>query len=121
MRQKQPVTDEAVTKAWQKATGEPPPKKRIDQELVKLGGDAGAGIDCLARRLLARPLTAEERAVVQRVLDRLVAKYRKRPAEARKLIAVGASRADASLNPSTLAAWTMLANTLMNLDEVLNK
>ncbi len=39
MRRKQPVTDQAVTQAWQQATGEPPPRKRIDQELVKLGGD----------------------------------------------------------------------------------
>jgi hypothetical protein len=39
VRSKQPVTDEVLTQAWQKASGEPPPKKRIDQELVKLGGD----------------------------------------------------------------------------------
>ena len=26
-----------------------------------------------------------------------------------------------TLDPATLAAWTMLANALMNLDEVLNK
>jgi hypothetical protein len=39
VRSKQPVTDEVLTQAWEKAAGEPPPKKRIDQELVKLGGD----------------------------------------------------------------------------------
>jgi hypothetical protein len=31
------------------------------------------------------------------------------------------SKADPSLDPTTLAAWTMLVNELMNLDEVLNK
>ena len=36
-------------------------------------------------------------------------------------ISVGDSRPDASLDPGTLAAWTMLVNELMNLDEVLNK
>ena len=40
---------------------------------------------------------------------------------AKKLIAVGESKADPTLDPSELAAWTMLANQLMNLDEVLNK
>ena len=40
---------------------------------------------------------------------------------ARKLIAVGESRPDPTLEASTLAAWTMLANEMMNLDEVLNK
>ena len=36
-------------------------------------------------------------------------------------MAVGESKADPALDPPTLAAWTMLANELMNLDEVLNK
>lgn len=39
VRGKQPVTDAVLVDAWQKAAGEPPPRKRIDQELVKLGGD----------------------------------------------------------------------------------
>ena len=39
VHRKEPVTDAAVTQAWQQATGEPPPPKRIDQELVKLGGE----------------------------------------------------------------------------------
>ena len=39
VRKKEPVTDAAVTQAWQTATGEAPPRKRVDQELVKLGGD----------------------------------------------------------------------------------
>jgi hypothetical protein len=37
------------------------------------------------------------------------------------LIKVGESKADASLDKPTLAAYTMMANQLMNLDEVLNK
>ena len=40
---------------------------------------------------------------------------------AKKLIAVGESKADASLDPGDLAGWTMLVNELLNLDEVLNK
>ena len=43
------------------------------------------------------------------------------PADAKQLIAVGESKPDPALDVSTLAAWTMLANELMNLDEVLNK
>ena len=35
--------------------------------------------------------------------------------------AVGESKADTAMDATTLAAWTMLANELMNLDEVLNK
>ena len=54
-------------------------------------------------------------------LDDLLAHYQANPNDARRLLAVGESRADATIDPSTLAAWTMLANQLMNLDEVLNK
>ena len=39
----------------------------------------------------------------------------------RALIAVGESKPDLTLDPPVLAAWTMLANELMNLDEFLNK
>ena len=34
---------------------------------------------------------------------------------------VGESPVDPKLDPPTLAAWTMLTNEMMNLDEVLNK
>ena len=41
--------------------------------------------------------------------------------EAKQLLAVGESPADASLDAATLAGWTMLANEVMNLDEVVSK
>jgi hypothetical protein len=80
-----------------------------------------ARFDCLSERLLARPLRAEERKVVQSSLDTLLAFYQAHAKEAAELIAVGESKPDASLDVPTLAAWTMMANELMNLDEVLNK
>ena len=75
----------------------------------------------LARRLLARPFRPEERKVVHASLSKLEAFYRSHPDEAARLIAVGESKPDPALDPPTLAAWTMLANELMNLDEFLNK
>jgi hypothetical protein len=36
---KQPVTDGAVASAWRRATGTDPAPKRLDRELVELGGD----------------------------------------------------------------------------------
>ncbi len=50
-----------------------------------------------------------------------MAYYEANPADAEKLLAVGESRCDPSLSASAVAAWTMLTNQLMNLDEVLNK
>jgi hypothetical protein len=84
-------------------------------------GVSEKGIDFIARRLLSRPLRAEEMKIVQGTLDELLAHYQKHPEEAKKLIAVGESKADAKLDPATLAAWTMVVNEMMNLDEVLCK
>jgi mono/diheme cytochrome c family protein len=85
-------------------------------------GDADAGrADFLAQRLLSRPLAPQEWTVVERSLGELVKHYREHGEDAQKLISVGQSKPDASLDVATLAAWTMLTNELMNLDEVLNK
>jgi hypothetical protein len=89
--------------------------------LHKGGASVDSRIDWMSGKLLARPFSAEEKQVVQESLAQLLEFYRTHPEDARKLLAVGESKADAGLEASTLAAWTMLANQLMNLDEVLNK
>ena len=82
---------------------------------------SGNAMDFIARRLLARPLNATERIITETSLEELKAHYDKNPKEARELINFGESKPDPSLNTSQLAAWTMLANQMLNLDEVLNK
>ncbi len=78
-------------------------------------------LDYMTTRLLARNFTAPERAVARRTYDRFVDLYRTDADGARDLLAVGESAHDAALPLTESAAWTMLANQLMNLDEVLNK
>ncbi len=96
--------------------------RHLAQTALKEGGKNDDGrIDFIARRLLARPFRAEEMKVVRASLDDLRKYYAAHPQEALKLIRVGESRADAALDPGALAAWTMVVNELMNLDEVLNK
>ncbi|MBI1901409.1 MAG: DUF1553 domain-containing protein [Planctomycetia bacterium] len=100
--------------------------RQLAQRALKDGGEGGETTfehkaDFVARRLLARPFRPEERKVVRASLDGLLDYYHDHPEDAVKLIAVGESKADASFDPPVLAAWTMLCNQLMNLDEVLNK
>jgi hypothetical protein len=96
--------------------------RHLAQAALKEGGATDdARLDFVARRLLARPFTPAELAVVKESLSGLVTHYGAKPDDAAKLIAVGESKADAAIAPPTLAAWTMLANELMNLDEVLCK
>lgn len=78
-------------------------------------------IDFMAERLLDRPLRSKEREVTASICKELLAHYKSAPKDAEALITVGESKPDAKLDKPTLAAYTMVANELMNLDEVLNK
>jgi hypothetical protein len=96
--------------------------RHLAQRALKEGGGEFIGrLNLMGRRLLAREFRPEEVKVAQASLDDLLAYYQSNPADAAQLLSVGESPADATLDAPTLAAWTMLANQLMNLDEVLNK
>ena len=96
--------------------------KKLAELVLKQGGDTVEGrMDVLAKRLLARPFRPEESSVVRASIEDLLTHYKAHPDDAAKLLAVGESKVDPALDAPSLAAWTMLANELMNLDEVLNK
>jgi hypothetical protein len=92
-----------------------------EKALHEGGATSASRADYLALRLMARQLRPQEQKVVQGMVAELLANYREHPAEAKKLLGVGERKPDPSLDAGTLAAWTMLTNSLMNLDEVLNK
>jgi hypothetical protein len=73
------------------------------------------------RLVLSRPPTDSER----RRLTESAAVYRdhflSHPEAASKLIRVGASVPDASLNPADLASWTTVCSLILNLDEAVTK
>ena len=78
-------------------------------------------LEFLAQKLLSRSFRPEEKNIIIGSLAELEAFYNKNEADAKKLITVGESKPDEKLSATTLAAWTMVCNELMNLDEVLNK
>jgi hypothetical protein len=96
--------------------------RALAERAMKEGGaKAESRLAYLFRLVTARKPDAME-------LDELLADYKGHLAEytrdveaAKKLIAVGETKPDATLNPSELAAWTMIANLVLNLDEVINK
>jgi hypothetical protein len=94
----------------------------LAERTIKQGGDSvESRLDFMARRILCRPLRPEEAKILDRTYQALLTHYREQPDAARQLISVGESKADAALDVPTLAALTMTANQLFNLDEVLNK
>ena len=96
--------------------------RNLAERTLKDGGAQDTSrIDFMAERLIARSLSASEKRIVVSGLKDLLAHYQSSPKDAEALVAVGESKADATLDRPTLAAYTMVANQLMNLDEVLNK
>ncbi len=96
--------------------------RRLAENAAKASrGKVDREMDFMAARLIARPLDPKEREIVEREYHDYLSYYDAHPEDAKKLIAVGASKPDAKINPAEFAALTMVANQVMNLDEVLNK
>ncbi|MBX9582298.1 MAG: DUF1553 domain-containing protein [Gemmataceae bacterium] len=93
----------------------------LAETAMKASGEDAGRLDFLGRRLLARPFRPAEVEVLTESLADLRSHYKAKPEDAKKLIAFGERKADPKLDPAELATWTMLANQLLNLDEVLNK
>jgi len=85
------------------------------------GNDFSSRLDYITLRLMARPLRDNERAVARRAYDDFIAYYEKNTDDAGKLLATGESQPDPAQPLAESAALTMVANQIMNLDEVLNK
>jgi hypothetical protein len=83
--------------------------------------DADKRLDFITDRVLARTFDPRERAICKQSLADFNQMYHEHPDDAKKLIAAGDSKPDASIPPAELASWTMLASQIMNLDEALNK
>ncbi len=70
---------------------------------------------------MARPWNDREVAIARGSLADLRGYYGEHADDAERLLKVGEFTVDAALPKPELAAWTMLINQLMNLDEVLCK
>ncbi len=73
------------------------------------------------RLVTRREADERERQVLVRYLDAQRRHFAARPEEAEKLLAAGERRADQKIEARELAAWSMVASLLLNLDETITK
>ena len=73
------------------------------------------------RTVLARRPTDRETVIAWSALEKHLARYQKDPEAAKAAISNGASKPDPKLPEPELAAWTLVANLLLNLDETVTK
>ena len=96
--------------------------RRFAENILKEGGSTDEQrLQWAGKRVLSRDFRSEELPILMSSLEELTAFYRDHAKEAGELIQTGESEPDAALDVASLAAWTMLCNQILNLDEVLNK
>jgi hypothetical protein len=69
----------------------------------------------------ARQATKSEVSVLTALAKQQQTHFRRAPKEVAALLANGESAYDKTLDPSELASWTMVASTILNLDETISK
>ena len=75
----------------------------------------------LLRQCVFRQPRSDEIAGLVNDYHEYLSDYTADPDAAQKLIAIGEEPPNPKLPPAELAAWTMVANLILNLDEVINK
>ncbi len=73
------------------------------------------------RLATARQPSEKEIGVLTQTLQKQIERYRQDEKAARKLLAVGEAPADSALPPTELAAYTIVASVILNLDETVTK
>jgi hypothetical protein len=73
------------------------------------------------KAVVSRPARAEEIKLMQQFHAEELADFRRNPKRAQELLRVGEYPLDPKLDPAELAAWTVVASTLMNFDEAIIK
>jgi hypothetical protein len=83
--------------------------------------DERARLARLFLRIAVRPPRTPELDLLAGALADFQERFAAAPDDARKLIEVGEAPVPAELDPVELAAWTMLASSILNLDSVLTR
>jgi len=89
--------------------------------MISAGGTDQECINFGFKLVAARPATISEQHEVLQLLHAERQTYRAAPERAQALLAIGESPFPKEIDSSELAAWTVVGNLLLNLDEVLTR
>jgi hypothetical protein len=92
-------------------------RRIAEQALSRFPADVAARNRMVFRNLIGRLPDAVENGILARLFDEQRTVFAVRPDDARRLLAVGESRADEALPVIEVAAMTMVVNAIMNFDE----
>lgn len=95
--------------------------RKLAEQTLRQPGDADARLAWMFRKVVRRDGTPSELAVLRKGVDKRLATYAADATLAPKLLGQGLSPLPADLDKAQLAAWTVTANTLLNLDETVTR
>lgn len=95
--------------------------RNFAQGLLASPASTDSRITSAFRAVTSRYPSAQETEIIRAALNQHLAAYRARPHEAKLALSFGESKVNEALDPVELAAWTMIANLLLNLDELVTK
>jgi len=95
--------------------------RMLAQKVIKQEASFEGRANLVGQLMLARDFETRELKILKQTLDTTQKHYKASPEEAKKLIAVGQSIADPAVDPVELAAWSIIASQVLNLDETLCK
>jgi hypothetical protein len=96
-------------------------RQLAQRAMTEAGKDAGARISFAFRRATSRMPSPNEARVLRNLFQQQLARYRSDKKAALDLLRVGESKWDTKLDASELAAWTIVASAILNLDETVTK
>ena len=95
--------------------------RRLGELTMKQSGDIQAKAAWMFERATLHPPSHADLTDLVMLYNDNLAVFTKDPQAAKDTIGVGDSKADVLHNVPQLAAWTMVGNLVLNLDEVINK
>jgi hypothetical protein len=93
----------------------------LARKIAAAPGDTRARIVFAFRTCLSRQPTEAEVTRLEKLHESESAHYRTRPSESEKMAASELGKPPGNANLAELAAWTVVANVLLNLDEIISK
>ena len=95
--------------------------RALAERLIHNEASASGRIRLAYQLAAARDAEANEIAVIQRILDIQHARFQQAPEQATEFLAVGQSPRDSTIAPAEHAAWAVVAQMILNLDETLTR
>ncbi len=95
--------------------------RRLAENAIRQEADDQIRAEWMLSAVLSRPAQAVDVADITAAASELKTMFQQKPEAAKELISTGDTKPDETLDAAELAAWTLVANTLMNRDDFVSK